>query len=236
MNCNKCGAKVDGQSKFCGKCGSPLPEDDGVRKLIDAMEEKKKRKHRNTIVGVSFTAVLLLAVIFIFNACFGYRAVVKKFMNAYEEGDGEAMYSMASGYTKEFACAYYTEYLGGSNLTDYLGTDFTKEDVLDYIEIFYSEDFKTKSENFFDDFDRELGSSYKLSYEIVETEDVDAETMSYMNQDIHQITGNVSFSSIKMVKIEVTGEAKGNTYSDTMTLYLSREPLIWKVMFAEKLF
>ena len=242
MVCSKCGSQIEGTAKFCGKCGAVIPtspasqEEDSVGKLIDSMEAKKKRKKRNTIVGASFVVCVCVVGIFIMNLAFGLNASVRKYMKAFEANDGEVMYDMASDLTKKYVCAYCTKYPGYMNVTYYYGEDFTQEEVQEYVESLYTQEFKYKSEDFFNEFDKKLGSDYKVSYKITDVEDPDPEAFTYFNKDVHEITSKVTYSGIKTATIEVTGNSKGETYSKTLTLELSNEKLSWKPMFAEKLF
>ncbi len=242
MICVKCGEKLEPSAKFCGECGNIVSEltvsheDEAVGQLIDSIEAKKKIKKRIGVIAVSFLALLFITGIIIYNISFGLNASIRKYMKAFEAGNGEAMYDLASDNTKQFVCEYYSKNANYYDVTYYFGTDFTKDEVLEYIEVIYTENLKSKSESFFYDFDKKLGSSYKTSYKIVEIEDIDSETLSYFNQDIHEITNSVTFTEIKEITVEVTGKSKGNKYSDELTFYMSKEGLTWKVLFAENVF
>ena len=241
MICGNCGERLEPSARFCGKCGAVVtmtPElnaDDSAAGMIDSIENKKADK-KNTIVGISFVVVICLIGVLIFGRSFGVNASVKSYMKAFEAKDSEAMYSMASDYTKQYFCAYFTKYPSYTDVTYYFGNDFTQEEVIKYVDGLYSEEFKKSAEDFFDDFDRRLGSDYKISYKITETESVDSETLSEFNKEVHEVTKTVTYTGMKLVEVEVTGKSKDETYSKTMTLILSHEGMKWKVLFADKLF
>ena len=121
-------------------------------------------------------------------------------------------------------------------MTYYYGENFSQNDVHELVDAIYSGVFEEESRDFFENFDEALGSDYDVTYEIVDVEKNDFESIDGLNSSIRDVTNAVAFSSIRTVEIEVTGKNKYETYSDTMFVYFSFENFTWKAMFAEKLF
>ncbi len=96
--CNNCGNELNGE-KFCIKCGAPAPADIEVTGGEPVTGDSKKG-----IIGMAVAAVAVIAIIIgVFASCSGggYKGVVKKYVKAVMQADGEKLIELYPEYYVE---------------------------------------------------------------------------------------------------------------------------------------
>lgn len=93
MFCKKCGEQMNGNSKFCPKCGTPvtaMPVSNG--EVVMKPKPKKRIPYLAIGAGVLVIVVVCVAASILFGG--GYKKTIAKFVEASEEGDVELMMSL----------------------------------------------------------------------------------------------------------------------------------------------
>lgn len=97
--CANCGALVEDAANVCGVCGAPVTATAKTVTSISAMDPEKRAKVKKyTILGgiaAAAVAVLIIAIVLIVKFT-GYRGLLRKTLNAYEDYDLSALVEITS--------------------------------------------------------------------------------------------------------------------------------------------
>lgn len=212
--CGNCGAQLNGTEKVCGYCGFALNNepantgDTSTPGIASETDTAKAEKTKNFIkIGaIAVVAVVVLSIgISIISSCTGYKAVVKKVINAFEDYDMETLYS----------CASTLCYL------DYADADY------------WEEIFDNRTSNKLDYYEDQLGHSLKMKYKIVDSYELDERRFNNIVEEFEDYGADTyDVDKIRIVEIELTikGSKRTNTYTID-DLWLVKEDGKWKVLY-----
>lgn len=218
MFCGKCGAQNADNAEFCAQCGEKL------KKITPTATETEtisvpNQNDKNRKVGMIAVAVAIVAVIIICVTLFGgrgYKSTVKKFIDAMNDADAEAMVELMPEGVVDYALeqsGYYSDDL------DYL------IEVLD-----------ESLEDTMDSLDSYLGEDWEISYEILDTDNIKGDDLDTLKDEYEEF--DVKVSAAKDVEIKLTVKADETESSNSINLTLIKVGRSWylEVMSMEDLF
>jgi uncharacterized membrane protein YvbJ len=199
MYCGKCGAKNEPGAAFCGACGAPLeggtkPDRNAVAGGKPAASVKPaavQSSHKNKKVGIAAVVVVAVIAIVAVSSLFGGRSDIKtakQFVDAAFDADPAAIVNLVP---KKLVNAVMEQ--GG----------YTKEEVAEELEYLADE-----LESTFGTLDF-LGNEVKISYDTVRSEDVDADQLSYLQEQYKQFDVDVSAARAVSIAFRVQADSYG---------------------------
>ncbi len=189
-------------------------------------------KKKLLYIGIPVVAFLLVVciVIGVLSATvFGYKSAVKKYMNAFEDVDGAEMYDLTSDQFKELLSDAAAIAAASSSYSYY--SDFG-DLASGAVEVYYMETLEDAADSFMSRFNSRLGESYKLKYQITQSEKVEKKDIQKLNKYVGIISKDYKFTDLMYVEVSVTGTSDGREYSDDLYFILTKEGLGWKVLAA----
>lgn len=211
--CGNCGAQLDDEAKVCGYCGVALssePVNTNASSIPGVVSETDMVKSEKTKKFVKFGAIAVVAIIVlsvlisIISSFTGYKGVVRKVINAFEDYDMNTLYSCAC------TLSYYDE-------------------DLDY----YDEIFDSRVSSKLDYYEEELGHDLKMDFEIIDSYKLDDRNKDDLLSDLEDAGAYVGdVDDIRMVELEITikGSRRESTYT-TEDLMVVKENGEWKVLY-----
>lgn len=212
--CGNCGAQLDDSAKVCGYCGFALSNETpninpasipGVVSEADKEKaEKTKKLIKTGLVAVAVIVVLSIAISVI-SSFTGYKGVVRKVINAFEDYDMNTLCSYASS------------------------LNYLDDDNIEY----YEELFEERVSNKLDYYEEELGHDLKMSFEIVDSYELDDRNRDELLDELEDTGAFIpEIDDIKMVDLDLTikGSRRSSTYSVDDFL-LIKEDGEWKVLY-----
>ena len=206
MFCERCGAQnIDG-AKFCKNCGAQLDENVPVQELSEpAPAHKAKNRKVGIIVGVAVVVVAaILLGIFLLGGR-SYEETIQKYVDAQFQVDAETIISL----------------MPEKMLTYALKEDGRDAGDLPYLVDELGEELQEKM----DYFDQVLGEDWKVSYEILDAQDVKDSKLASIREAYR--AADVKVSEAKTVELELTITAYGMESSDTMQIGLVKVGRSW---------
>ncbi len=210
--CGNCGTKLDDSAKVCGNCGTPLQNNSGnisssVPEFKYVDPEKKARNQKKLIIGIVCVAVLVIAMIAwnIVSGFIGYKGVVRKVMNAYEDYDIETLVNMSSEY-------------------------YLFDESNDYVESYFQNAISAD----LDYLESVVGHSYSIDYTIEDSYSMSKHKFENL-LDVLSGTSDFDADIITEVMIVELGvTAKGEQEeTTTVTLTLTKEEGDWKLLYID---
>lgn len=205
MFCGKCGTKNEDNVEFCTNCGARLSKAASKRAptVSAASQNDKNRK-----VGMIAVAVVAVLVVFLGVFLFGgrsYKATIEKFVDAQFDADAEAIFDLLP----ENMINYMLEEDGydSNDLDDLI--DEANDDLQDQL----------------DSLDRYLGEGWKVTYEIVDEEDVKGDDLDDI-KDAYE-DADVKVSAAKNVEIELTVKADETESSNSLDVSVIKVGRSW---------
>lgn len=187
----------------------------------------------NKIVMIALpvvAVVLVAAIVFGVISLVGSKPekTINSFMDAFMECDGEAMNKEVSTSYKQ-AVVYMLE-----TYDMVLDGEISKEadgDIGEYVEELCEDSFEDVANEFFDEFEYQLGNNYKAEYEITAEEDATKEQLDKFNDVVERLCKkDFSAKGLMLADIEVSGKSGSNTYDDRFTLFLCKDGSKWAVI------
>lgn len=207
--CGNCGAELDDNARVCGQCGTPLegtPSKIPGVKTVDPEKQKKVKRTVKLIIGLIAVIVVAAIAVNIVSNFTGYKGLLRKVMNAYEDYDIDTLVSLSSDmyyYGYEDFVEYYFEYNVGNDL--------------DY-------------------FDSYVGRNYKLSYEVKEVYEVSGRKLDTILDAIESSYPDFDISMIKQVRIadvQVTAQEGKSSVNMSIQITMTKENGKWKLLYIE---
>lgn len=207
MFCGKCGAKNEDNAQFCAKCGAKL---DNVVPMENVDVSSPDVNNKNRKVGIIAVAVVAVLVILLGVFLLGgrsYKATIKKFVNAQFEADVKGVFDLVP--EKMIDGMLEKE---GYNRSDL-------DDLLDEVD--------DSLESMVKSLDSYLGEGWKVTYEILDTEDIKGDDLNDIKDAYKDV--DVKVSAAKKVEIELTlkGDEEDTSYS--MDIYLLKVGRSWYI-------
>lgn len=205
MFCGKCGAQNADNAEFCTNCGAKLKKS---APTTAATVSVPNQNDKNRKVGMIAVAVAVVVVIILGVVLFGgrsYKTTVEKFVDAQFDADAEAIFDLLP-----------------ENMIDYmLEEDGYDSDDLDDLIDEANEDLQDQ----LDSLDRYLGEGWKITYEILDTEDIKGDDLNDI-KDAYE-DADVKVSAAKSVEIEITIKADEMESSNSMDISLIKVGRSW---------
>lgn len=211
--CGNCGAQLDDTAKVCGYCGNALsiePENTktttipGIRTEADKEKSAKMTKNIKTIVVAVALVIVLSLGINVVSSFTGYKGVVRKVVNAFEDYDMNTLCSYAS------SLCYY-------------GNDIE----------YYEDIFEDRVSAKLDYYENMLGHNLKMNFEIVDSYKLDDRKVDNLLEELEDMGAYAGkIDTIRRVEIEL--EIKGSRNTSTFLiddLLLIKENGKWKVLY-----
>lgn len=211
--CGNCGAQLDDSAKVCGYCGVALSNEQvntnatPIPGIVSEADKEKAAKTKKFIKlgAIAIVAIIVLSVGFnIISSFTGYKGVVRKVVNAFEDYDMNTLCSYAS------SLSYYG-------------------DDIEYSEEVFEERVSSK----LDYYEEELGHGLKISFEIIDSYKLDDRNRDDLLDELEDSGAYVGkIDTIRMVEMQLTikGSRSTSTYT-TDDLMLVKENGKWKVLY-----
>lgn len=206
MFCGKCGKENLDNAMFCSNCGGKLNNQNlaGSEFVLPVNPNNKNQK-----VGIIAIIVAVIIAIIIVIALFGgrgYKATVKKFINAQFEGDADAIIDIIPDEMVEYI----------------IEEEYDDEDEM-------LEELEEEIEYYLDEIEEQFGKNWKFSYEIVDTDDVKGDDLEDL-QDEYEDVG-IEVSAAKEVEIKIEFESKDLDTSNNLDIGLIKVGRSWYIDF-----
>lgn len=203
MFCGKCGAQNADNAEFCMNCGAKLKRNAPTTATVSVSNQNdKNRKVGMIVVAVAVVVVIILGVVL-----FGgrsYKATVEKFMDAQSDANAEAIFDLMPEKMIDYALEQ-----DGKDLDDLIdAANETLQDQLDSLNSY-------------------LGEDWKISYEILDTEDIKGDDLDDI-KDAYE-DADVKVSAAKNVEIEITVKADETESSNSLDVSLIKVGRSWYI-------
>ena len=214
--CGNCGTQMPDDAKICGNCGTPFqgaapsytqPAADtqaAAAKQYDSPAKRALNKKIGILVCAGVALVLVMAILIgVVAGNVGYKGTVKKFVNALEEYDVTALEEMTS------SCSVLL-------IEDVLESD-VGEVWEAYLKVLTAE------------FDKYIGTEYKLKYEIISDYEATAYRMEDLLEDYYEMDGFDAsmIDKMRLVNLRITAKGKNKERNKSVELVLSKEDGKW---------
>lgn len=205
MFCGKCGSKNTDDAEFCTNCGAKLNKttQSKVSAVSITGQNEKNRKVGMIAVAVAAVLVVLLGV-FLFGGR-SYKATIEKFVDAQFDADAKAIFDLMP--EKMIDYALEQDGYDSDDLNDLI--DDTSEDLQDQL----------------DSLDSYLGEGWKVTYEIVDEEDVKGDDLDDI-KDAYE-DADVKVSAAKNVELELTVTADETESSNSLDVSVIKVGRSW---------
>lgn len=204
MFCGKCGAQNADNAEFCTNCGAKLKKSSSEKKVLTVPDQNDKNKK----IGIIAVSVIVIIIAVIGSVLLGgrsYKATIEKFVDAEFKADAEAIFDLLP-----------------ENMIDYaLEQDGYDSDDLDDL----IDDANETLQDQLDSLDSYLGEGWKISYEILDTEDIKGDDLDDI-KDAYE-DADVKVSAAKDVEIEITAKADETESSNSLDISLIKVGRSW---------
>lgn len=204
MFCGKCGAQNADNAEFCTNCRAKLKKSSSEKKVLTVPDQNDKNKK----IGIIAVSVIVIIIAVIGSVLLGgrsYKATIEKFVDAEFKADAEAIFDLLP-----------------ENMIDYaLEQDGYDSDDLDDL----IDDANETLQDQLDSLDSYLGEGWKISYEILDTEDIKGDDLDDI-KDAYE-DADVKVSAAKDVEIEITAKADETESSNSLDISLIKVGRSW---------
>lgn len=213
--CGNCGAHVEDTARVCNQCGAPLsssaPKNSQPAAVSPAVRAKQKKMLSAAlgIAGVVIAAVLILLVLSQFT---GYKGLLRKVMNAYENYEIETLVSASSNIYSQSSEDELSMLLG-SMMSEQLASSYESlvGSHLDY-------------------FESEVGHNYKLSYEANEIYTMSKRNLEDFLDDLDDYMDVSSIKKIVVADLVVTATQGKKSEDLELEVIMSKEDGSWRLL------
>lgn len=207
MFCGKCGAQTADNAEFCTNCGAKLKKNAPTTAETVSVPNQNDKNRK---VGMIAVAVAVVVIIILGVVLFGgrsYKATVKKYVDAQFDANAEAVFDLMP-----------------EKMIDYMLEQDEKDpdDLDDMID-----DLNETLQDQLDYLDRSLGEGWKISYEIIDTEDIKGDDLDDI-KDAYE-DADVKVSAAKDVEIEITVKADETESSNSLDVSLVKVGRSWYI-------
>lgn len=204
MFCGKCGAQNADNAEFCTNCGAKFKKSSSEKKVLTVPDQNDKNKK----IGIITVSVIVIIIAVIGSVLLGgrsYKATIEKFVDAEFKADAEAIFDLSP----EKMIDYMLEQDG-----------YDSDDLDDLID-----DANETLQDQLDSLDSYLGEGWKISYEILDTEDIKGDDLDDI-KDAYE-DADVKVSAAKDVEIEITVKADETESSNSLDISLIKVGRSW---------
>lgn len=207
--CGSCGAQSPADAKICGTCGAPLEAGSSSASIpgLQYMDPEKKAMIKKYGILAGSIAVVVIVAILAFNIIsgfLGYKGVIRKFINAMEDGNAAALVETLSAYHTD------KEYWEDNDIEESFDEEIS--DMLVQLE-------------------DQLGGVPSLDYEITKVSEwSDSKLKKFKKQyedcDWYDVD---DISKAMTVKLKLTAKADDDETTNRTELELVKEDGSWKI-------
>lgn len=220
MYCPKCGSELSNGSKFCSKCGTAVLSTNISEKLkkntlITTSASVPNQNNKNHKVCMIVIIVVALMIIILGVVLFGgrsYKATIKKWVYATMNGDAEVIFELMP----EKMVDYVLEQNGydSNNLDEWIDgwnqkVEFLSNAMAGYV------------------------GSVKISYEILDIEDIKGDDLDEIKDSYKE--ADVKVSAAKVVEVEITAKTDETEKSSSQDYTLIKVGRSWYFDFMDEL-
>lgn len=205
MFCGKCGAKNADDAQFCTGCGAKLNGGQVTKSTASVVVDANNKNRKVGMIAVAVVAVLVVAL---FIGLFGgrsYKKTVDKFITATFEADAESIFELLPEKMIDYA----------------LEEEGYDDDELDELIDEANEDLEYQIKQI----ERYYGEDWKISYEIINVEDVKDRSLNSLKDDYEDV--GVKVSAAKTIEIEFTITADETEISNSMEIAVIKVGRSW---------
>lgn len=205
MFCTKCGAKNDDDAVFCLECGAKFGGGQAARSSAPAAASPNDKNRKVGMIAVGVAVVIVIGLVIALFGGRSYKATVKKYVNASFEPDAKAIMKLFPKKMLDYAME--EEGYDDDDLDALIdeGNDALQSQI-DYIEEY-------------------LGKDWKLSYEIVSTENIKGRELKELKDGYKDM--DIKVSAAKSVEVEFTVKAGETENSNSMNISLIKVGRSW---------
>lgn len=205
MFCGKCGFKNADDAEFCTNCGAKLKKSAQKRVSAVSMAGQNARNRKVGMIAVAAAAVLIVLLgVFLFGGR-SYKATIEKYVDAQFDADAKAIFDLMP--EKMISYALEQDGYDSDDLDDLIGD--ANEDLQDQL----------------DSLDSYLGEGWKVTYEIVDEEDVRGDDLDDI-KDAYE-DADVKVSAAKNIEIELTVTADETESSNSLDVSVIKVGRSW---------
>lgn len=204
MFCGKCGAENANNAEFCKSCGAKLKKETNEKKTLTLPDQDDKNKRIGIIAVILLIIVVVLAGIFLFGGR-SYKGTIKKYVNATFDADGEEILDLLP-----------------EKMIDY-AMEEEGQDSEDLDEII--DDMNEELQDQLDSLDEYLGEGWKISYEIIDDENIKGDDLEDIKEAYED--ADIKVSAAKEAEVEITVKADETENSNTLDIALIKVGRSW---------
>ena len=201
MFCGKCGAQNADNAEFCTNCGAKLKKS---APTTAATVSVPNQNDKNRKVGMIAVAVAVVVIIILGVVLFGGRSY-KATVDAQFDANAEAIFDLMPEKMMDYALEQ---------------DGYDSDDLDDLID-----DANETLQDQLDSLDSYLGEGWKISYEILDTEDIKGDDLDDI-KDAYE-DADVKVSAAKDVEIEITVKADETESSNSLDVSLIKIGRSW---------
>lgn len=205
MFCGKCGTKNEDNVEFCTNCGARLNKATSKRATAVSVTSQNDKNRKVGMIAVAVAAVVVIILGVVLFGGRSYKATVEKFVDAQFDANAEAIFDLMP----EKMIDYALEQDG-----------YDSDDLDDLID-----DANETLQDQLDSLDSYLGEGWKISYEILDTEDIKGDDLDDI-KDAYE-DADVKVSAAKDVEIEITVKADETESSNSLDVSLIKVGRSW---------
>lgn len=205
MFCTKCGMKNADDAMFCSGCGANL---NGGQKVKKQNSGKATLENNNRKIGVILiVAVTVIAIIATsFTLCGrGYEATIKKFVDAEFDADAETIIKLIPKEMVKYAL-------------EESGYDADERDEL-------VKELKEELQDQLDYLNKYLGEDWKITYDILNVEDVTGSDLKTLKEGYKDY--DIKVSEAKTVEVQITVKSDETESSNSLDISLIKVGRSW---------
>lgn len=204
MFCGKCGVQNADNAEFCTNCGAKFKKNSSETEVFTAPDQNDKNKK----IGIIAAIVIVITIAIIGFLLFGgrsYKSTIDKYVDASVNADGKAILDLLPDKMIDYALA-----------EDNLDSDDFEESI---------DDMNEQLQDQVDSLDSYLGEGWKISYEIINDEDVKGDDLADIKSAYED--ADIKVSAAKSVEIEITVKGDETESSNTLDISLIKSGRSW---------
>ncbi|MCI8496174.1 MAG: zinc ribbon domain-containing protein [Lachnospiraceae bacterium] len=205
MFCGKCGEKNGENSIVCARCGARLGFVRATKGGMSATIKQNHKKRKVGIIAVAVVVVIAIIAVFTFLGGRSYKETIDKYVNSQFDADAEKMFELIP---KE-VIDYGLEEEG-----------YDKDEFQEMID-----DAEEGIQEQFDYIDEYFGKDWKMSYKILNAEDIAGKDLRDLKENYKEY--GVKVSAAKTVEIQYTIKGGENESSNSMDVPVIKVGRSW---------
>lgn len=205
MFCGKCGTKNADNVEFCTNCGAKLNKSAVTKSTAVSVANQNDKNRKVGIIAVAVAAVIVVILGVLLLGGRSYKATIEKFVDAQFDANAEAIFDLMPQKMIDYA----------------LEEDGYDPDDLDYL----IDELNEELQDQLDSLDSYLGEGWKITYKILDDEDVKGADLDDI-KNAYEDAG-VKVSAAKSVEVELTVTSDETESSNSLDVSLIKVGRSW---------